>query len=113
MADIRIKKDITENDFTCNFVHTSNQEFIHEIVLKYGLSSQYPQKLLCKYKMPLASKLVYIKGTEVHIILSWYPNLKKYIFGLWAFPNEVRYVNKFSIILDIIYDIHKNRNYSL
>jgi hypothetical protein len=112
MAHLKVKDPITEDDFTCNFVHVANQDFIHELVFKYNLSSRYPQPLLCKYKMPIASNLVEINGIEVHLILEWYPDLVKYKFGLWAFPNREEHVVKFTSIISILFDINRSHFFS-
>lgn len=109
MAPIRIKNDITELDFTKGFTHTSNQSFIHYIIFKYHIASSTNQDNLVKIGIPIASKIVTIKGVTVHLILNWLLKDTCAVYGLWAFPNETRYTNKFSQMFDVIYDIHHSR----
>jgi hypothetical protein len=109
MAKIRIHQNLAETDFTKNFVHLANQEQIRDIVFKYNLASKYPQSKLTQIGMPTASKIVEINGARVHLILSWSPDRSNNKYSLWAFPDEQKYIEKYSLIFDTLYDIFLNR----
>lgn len=109
MAKIKIRYDLTENDFTRNFIHLANQDHIRKLAMKYNLASDYPQGRLNKMSIPYASKIVYINGVRVHLILNWSPENKCDKFGLSAFPDEDKYIEKYSHIFSVLYDIHMNR----
>lgn len=106
MAQIRIKNDIAELDFTKNFVHTSNQVLIHEIIFKYQLASNLTQLKLVKIGIPNASKIVNIEGIRVHLVLNWLLKFDSVVFGLWGFPDEDKYIEKFTKVFNAVYDIH-------
>ena len=109
MAHIRIRYNTHAEDFTKNFIHISNQEQIRELARKYNLASEYPRERLNQIGMPYASKIVTIIGIRVQLILNWSPMKENTNFGLWAFPDEEKYIAKYTHIFDTLYEISLNR----
>ena len=110
MAQIKIRNNINESDFTKEFIHTANQELILEVAQKYNLASEFPKGRLSQISLMQASKVVLIEGMRVHLILSWSPELSNDKFGMWGFPDKKKFIEKYSQIFDILYDIHFNRS---
>ena len=105
MAQLRIRYNIPEEDFTKNLIHISNQEQIRELASKYNLASEYPRERLNQIWMPYASRIVIINRIRVHLILNWSLMKENENFGLWAFPDEEKYIAKYSHIFDTLYEI--------
>ena len=110
VASILLKNEITEKDFTNSFTHTSNLEFIKDKVLKYNFYSELDHTKTRDINLHQAARKVWIDGIEVHLLLNWSLIDDQMKFGLWGYPDEKKYIEKFSRIFDAFYDIHKNRS---
>ena len=63
-----------------------NKEFIHNMVLRFGLSSPFPQRALTKLGFSHASVISEIEGKTIHIVMHCrLDNLE--LAGMWTYPD--------------------------
>ena len=86
-----------------------NKEFIHNMLLRFGLSSSFPQSALTKLGFSHASVIGEIDGEKIHIVLhSRLDNPE--LAGMWTYPDTDEAIERFTKIFGLLRDFNEKRD---
>ena len=90
-------------------ISSCHQDFIKRIILKYQISSEYPQRFLVKIGMSVASKLVDMDGVPTHIFIQYFP--QRGGFHYFSYPDTQDCIEWFDKFFDILVDIYSRNHH--
>jgi hypothetical protein len=90
-----------EDELTGYRISSCHNEFIKRMILKYRISSEYPQQYLVKIGMSVASKLVDLDGVPTHIFIQYFPETNG--FHYFSYPTPRIALNGLKRFLKTLY----------
>ena len=85
-------------------ISSCHQDFIKRIILKYQISSEYPQRFLVKIGMSVASKLVDMEGVPTHIFVQYFSESDG--FHYFSYPDTQDCIEWFEKVFISLVDIY-------
>ena len=90
-------------------ISSGHQGFIERMIMKYQLSSEYPQHFMVKIGMSVSSKLVDMDGAPTRIFVQHFPQIGG--FHYFSYPDTRDCIEWFGSFFEILVDIYSKNHH--
>ena len=95
-----------DEDIKVCLTHSCNDNYNRNVMLRFGLSSPYPQDSFPNYNWSYSTAIGEIDGIRIHFFLI-FNRIKNNEVGLWTYPDNKEGIEKFSGIFSLLNDFSK------
>ncbi|MBE0662548.1 MAG: hypothetical protein IH597_08780 [Bacteroidales bacterium] len=90
-------------------ISSGHQDFIERMMMKYQISSEYPQHYLVKIGMSVSSKLVDMDSVPTHIFIQYFP--QRGGFHYFSYPDTQDCIEWFGRFFENLVDIYSRNHH--